>query len=177
MRALPQKPVLKIGRGKLDSDQKLFVLFCIARFMAIDEIVEALERETGVSVRPAAISYYQKAPQWQPLISELRVKWLRDVKSIPIANPSWCLWDLQRIHDEAKRDGQKKLQIECILEAQKIVQPQRLHLQLDLGEEGQTSGVMVVSPRAESIEDWQEEANLHAIGAASESGTGIIGTE
>ncbi|MCP3713869.1 DUF2280 domain-containing protein [Paraburkholderia sp. CNPSo 3281] len=106
---------------KLDEQAKRYLVRCAAQFMSPSEAVQAVKEELGIEISRQLAEAYNPgrrmgvnlSAQLRELFETARREYLDDVESIPIANESWRLRELQRLFDAAvkREDVQVALSI------------------------------------------------------------------
>lgn len=100
-------------RRKLNHNQQVFVVQCLARFMAPTEIVEVVNEEFGVQISRELVRRYNPeqskvAEKWKAIFAETRAFFLSSVAQIGIAHQAYRLAELQRLYHRAGRNAALK---------------------------------------------------------------------
>lgn len=101
----------------LNEDVKLFIVQALACFDTPSEVAEAVNEEFGIKIERMQAQKYDPTKamgkdlgkKYVTLFHATRTKFLEDVSSIPIANQTFRVRSLQKIHDKAVKSGNRVL--------------------------------------------------------------------
>lgn len=102
--------------AKLKPKHQTFIVTRLACFVRAPDVVEAVRETFGIAITTDQVHYYdpenvhgrKPAEKWVKLHDKARQAFLDDVSSIPIANRSWRLGELQKLYDKTKSPVLKK---------------------------------------------------------------------
>jgi hypothetical protein len=110
----------------LTNQQKAWIVGAFARFDGVAEVCRSFKDEYGVDLpKPHALAYhaggtkYRGAPKWHDLFEQERKRFLDNVNSIGIANKTFRLQSLHKLHAIAVERKNVKLAAELMEQAAK----------------------------------------------------------
>lgn len=93
---------------KLNSDQVMKIVFWIATFVKVNEIVARVKEEFGISIHPQLVNYYKAKEEYQPVIQKIRDRWGSDLLHVELANKRRRMEELERIYEHCMNTDQIK---------------------------------------------------------------------
>jgi hypothetical protein len=114
---------------KLDDQHKQFIVQALACFDSPTQVSRAVKEEFGIDVPKEQVQQYNPTraaakwlgKKWRALFEETRKRFLDDVAAIPVANQSYRLRSLQRLHDQAVERKNAQLAAQLLEQAAKEV--------------------------------------------------------
>jgi hypothetical protein len=113
----------------LTEDVKLFIVHALACFDTPSEVAEAVKEEFGITIERMQAQKYDPTKalgkdlgkKYKAIFEATREKFLTDVGSIPIANQTFRLRSLQKIHDKSIKGGNRVLAAQILEQVAKEV--------------------------------------------------------
>lgn len=104
---------------KLNSDQVMKVLYWLATFVSVREIVEKVKEEFGVSISASGINYYAyQNEDYKNTILKIREKWGNELMDIELSHKRRRIQEIEKIYHTCVETKQMKNALGAIYQIQ-----------------------------------------------------------
>lgn len=107
------------------------IVFWIATFVKVSDIVRNVQNEFGVTIHPKLIPYYKNKPEYQSVIQKIRDRWGSDLLHVELANKRRRMEELERIYKHCYSTNQMKNALAALYQIQHEVEKDLNNLQVN----------------------------------------------
>lgn len=125
----PNRPIN--NKAKLQPDEVMKIVFWIATFTKVPQIVKNVQEQFGVSIHPMTIEYYKHADKYQKTILQIREKWGNDLLHVELANKRRRAQELEKIYHLALTKQEMKTALAALLQIKGEVEKDLQNLNLN----------------------------------------------
>ena len=122
---------IRTKTSKLQPSEVMKIVFWIATFEKVPQIVRNVEEQFGIKIHPMTVEYYKRNPKFEKTIRQIREKWGNDLLHCELATKRRRMQELEKIYHMALMKQEMKTALTSLYQIKNEVEKDLTNLNMN----------------------------------------------